>query len=233
MIHSLFRFRCGAVLLLLLTSLSVAHGQSCTVSSNFNGTRIAGGSYVWFSSVISVGGLGSDPVALTFSNSVLTIDVNGIQQNIDVPAAQITFSPEPTTATTSFDGIQWNTSLPSSGLSGKYFLAGVAVQVPDGGWPGGIHPVSWTGSFATDGAPLSVHLQWAAAVYTQLDPAYDSLGVKPVDDNDASEYQNSDHAGTPEYFKQYVVGGARGGGGSNFTGSYSSTASCMAGRQPS
>jgi hypothetical protein len=29
--------------------------------------------------------------------------------------------------------------------------------------------------------------------------------------------------------KQYVVGGARGGGGSNFTGSYSSTGICKAG----
>jgi hypothetical protein len=48
--------------------------------------------------------------------------------------------------------------------------------------------------------------------------------VKPVDDNKASIYQNSDHAGTPEYFQTYVIGGATGGGGSNFTGSYSATA---------
>ena len=48
--------------------------------------------------------------------------------------------------------------------------------------------------------------------------------MKPVDDNQASVYQNSDHAGTPENFKSFVTGGARGGGGSNFTGSYSATA---------
>jgi hypothetical protein len=29
----------------------------------------------------------------------------------------------------------------------------------------------------------------------------------------------------PENYKKFVVGGARGGGGSNFTGSYSGTAS--------
>src|SRR5439155_361606 len=34
---------------------------------------------------------------------------------------------------------------------------------------------------------------------------------------------NSDHAGTPEAFKPYVIGGARGGGGSNYTGSLSGT----------
>jgi len=42
----------------------------------------------------------------------------------------------------------------------------------------------------------------------------------------ASIYKNSDHAGTPENFKTFVVGGATGGGGSNFTGSYSATGSC-------
>jgi hypothetical protein len=55
-------------------------------------------------------------------------------------------------------------------------------------------------------------------------PDYTGLGVKPVDDNDASIYtHNADHAGTPENFKPYVIGGARGGGGSNYTGSYSGT----------
>jgi hypothetical protein len=50
--------------------------------------------------------------------------------------------------------------------------------------------------------------------------------VKPVDDTKASaSYQNFDHAGTPESFKPYVIGGAMGGGGSNYTGSYSGTGS--------
>src|SRR5438876_11122063 len=47
------------------------------------------------------------------------------------------------------------------------------------------------------------------------------LAVKPVDDTKASQYKNSDHAGTPENLKTFVTGGARGGGGSNFTGSLS------------
>jgi hypothetical protein len=54
------------------------------------------------------------------------------------------------------------------------------------------------------------------------------VGVKPVDDNKASQYQNSDHAGTPENFKQYVIGGAGGGGGSNYTGGNSGTLSVIA-----
>jgi hypothetical protein len=44
-----------------------------------------------------------------------------------------------------------------------------------------------------------------------------------VDDNKASVYKNSDHAGTPENFKSSVTGGAP-GGGMNYTGGLSGTA---------
>ena len=76
---------------------------------------------------------------------------------------------------------------------------------------------------------LKVQWQWAASVYHNATFAadYNLLGVKPVDDNHTSLYLNSDHAGTPENFKSDVTGGARGGGGSNFTGSYSGTASSV------
>ena len=76
---------------------------------------------------------------------------------------------------------------------------------------------------------LKIQWQWAAAVYriAMFGADYNALGVKPVDDNKASVYQNSDHAGTPENFRRDVIGGARGGGGSNFTGSYSGTAASL------
>src|ERR1700739_4212860 len=67
--------------------------------------------------------------------------------------------------------------------------------------------------------------QWAAASFSSFSTDYSAIGVKPVDDNKASQYQNSDHAGTPESYEAYVVGGATGGGGSNYTGSYSGTVS--------
>ena len=60
-------------------------------------------------------------------------------------------------------------------------------------------------------------------MYRDLATDPGALHVKPVDDNDASSYRNSDHAGTPEFFEDDVIGGARGGGGSNYTGSYSGT----------
>ena len=57
------------------------------------------------------------------------------------------------------------------------------------------------------------------------------VGPKPTHTL-ALSYNNSDHAGTPKVpipatawpFKQFVVGGARGGGGSDWTGSWSRTA---------
>ena len=217
------------VLLLLLVSASLLHAQTCTITSNFNGTPIAGGDTVWFSSVFSVQGRGSQPVTVYFSDSTITFTVNGVPQTVPVPDGQITFSPDTTQATTYFDSSSWITNLQSSGLSGKDFVTAVAAQVPAGGWPGGIDDVSWSGSFTSDTAGLSVRWQWAAAAYTQFGTDYNSLNVKPVDDNRGSQYQNSDHAGTPESFKQFVTGGARGGGGSNYTGSYSGTASCPVG----
>jgi hypothetical protein len=57
---------------------------------------------------------------------------------------------------------------------------------------------------------------------TQLQ--YNALGVKPAHDK-VCQYQNPDHAGTPENMKSYLVPGARGGGGSNWTGGWSGTAS--------
>jgi hypothetical protein len=95
--------------------------------------------------------------------------------------------------------------------------------------PGGIKPVTWSGRFGSDTPGVTLQWQWAAAVYTELDADLGALGVKPVDDNDASAYANSDHAGTPEAFRSSVTGGARGGGGSNWTGSLSATASVLPG----
>jgi hypothetical protein len=194
------------------------------IASNFNGTPIHAGDTVWFSSVVKVSGLGSAPATLHLVDSEIDFTANGTNYAMSVPNAVITFSPTATTAATTFDASSntWDTTVPSH-LGGNVFLAGVALPTP-AGLPGGINPVTWKGTFQSDTAGLSVNWQWAAAVYTQFGTDYNALGVKPVDDNQASVYKNSDHAGTPENFRSSVTGGARGGGGSNFTGSLSATA---------
>ena len=199
------------------------------ITSNFNGTPIFPGDFIWFNSVLKVQGLRSDPVTIGFAGSI-SFSVDGTLHMVPVPSAIINFSPSVTVATTVFCNGQWVTTLPSSGLAGNAFLAGVALQAPTpGGFPGGIHDVTWQGMFFTLTPGLKIQWQWAAAVYRipNFSADYNALGVKPVDDNKASAYQNSDHAGTPENFRPCVVGGARGGGGSNFTGSYSGTAASI------
>src|SRR5439155_23654106 len=51
---------------------------------------------------------------------------------------------------------------------------------------------------------------------------YNPLNVKPVDNKDLSAYHNGDQSGTPEAFKSLIAAGATGGGGSNYTGNFTS-----------
>jgi hypothetical protein len=219
----------------LLAAASVSSDASAqanpgsSIISNFNGTPIGPGDFIWFNSVLKVQGLGSDPVTVGFTGSI-SFSVNGVLYMVPVPSAVVNFSPAVTVATTVFCSGQWVTTVPLSGLAGNVFLDGVALRAPmPDGFPGGIHDVTWQGMFFSVTPGLKIQWQWAAAVYRKADFSddYNALGVKPVDDNKASLYQNSDHAGTPENFRPYVVGGARGGGGSNYTGSYSATGSSV------
>jgi hypothetical protein len=68
-------------------------------------------------------------------------------------------------------------------------------------------------------------------VYTSFTTDYNALGVKAGHQTACGQH-NGDHAGVPEGvnnqnrpWKQFVTGGARGGGGSNWTGSWSGTQS--------
>ncbi len=196
-----------------------------SIQGNFNGTAIPAGDTLWFSSVFKANGLGSSAVTLQFTGQTISYVVNGSTVTISVPDSMVTLSPTATTASTTFDSgsNSWVTSVPSN-LGGNFLLGGVALPLP-AGLPSGIKNVNWQGQMTSSVPGVSVNWQWAAATYSNFSTDYNALDIKPVDDNKASQYQNSDHAGTPEAFGKYVVGGATGGGGSNFTGSYSSTAS--------
>ena len=227
-----------AMFLLICVLIIVAPAsayQECTstISANFNGTAIAQGDYIWFTGAFKIQGLGSSATTLFVSHASVSFTANGTTYTIKVPSSAITFASSITTATTEYVqlspsnlGKGWETKLPSSGLAGNDMLTAVEFKVPSSGLPGGIKNVTFTATFSSLTAGLTVNWQWAAAVYTSFDTDYNGLGVKPVDDNKASIYQNSDHAGTPENFKSFVIGGATGGGGSNYTGSLSGTGSC-------
>jgi len=200
-----------------------------SIASNFNGNSIAGGNYIWFNSVLKMSSpVPSSGMTIFFADQHITSS----QFTIFVPKAEIIFSPSATTATTKFDTTQnaWITTVPVN-FKDNIFLSGRAYLVPAGGLPGGINPVTWSGTISGTGS-FSAHWQWSAAVYTNF-PApfpsgYNSLGVKPVHSTSLDSYNNGDQAGTPENEKNFVTGGARGGGGSNWTGSYSATGTASA-----
>jgi hypothetical protein len=155
------------------------------------------------------------------TNATLAFTVNGTPYSIAVPNFTLTFDPSATKAALNYSG-SWNETV-SSSIGGNVLVG--AVQFPVSvDLPGGIQDVRWTATFtSTQQSGLTLQWAWSAAVYSQFNTDYNALGVKPVDSNNASQYSNSDHAGTPENYKSYVTGGAMGGGGSNYTGGLSGT----------
>jgi hypothetical protein len=90
--------------------------------------------------------------------------------------------------------------------------------------PAGLKNITWSGTFLSDTAGVSLTWGWGAAVYNCFNSNPNQLGLKSVDDtkNDC-RYKNSDKAGTPENYKSCLVGGATGSGGGNYTGDLSAT----------
>jgi sugar lactone lactonase YvrE len=200
-----------------------------TNSSNFNGTPIQGGDFIWFNANFTAKGIPSSGATLFFQNSTISFTADKAY-NVPVPNSQITFSPSATCSSISFNSLTntWMITVPVSG-SDEIFLSGLTFPVPTSfanvnGKVSG--PVAWTGTFGTNIPGVSMQWKWGAALYTCFPSDYNLLNVKPTHQN-ACNLNNGDHAGTPEnrQFQQCLIGGARGGGGSNFTGSWSGTLS--------
>jgi hypothetical protein len=192
----------------------------------FNGTPIAAGDTLWFSSVIKVSGVGSSPAHVIISSSSIQFTANNVSYSLPVPDGVLTIDPSATTATTQFDSTgKWQTTVPAS-FSGSSFLTGLAYAVT-ANLPGRLDPV-WLGTFSSDTPGLSVSAQWGAAVYSQFGAGYGALQVKPVDDSHLTSWADSARPGTPEAYKANVIGGATGAGGSNFTGGLSAPVSVSA-----
>lgn len=208
-------------------STTIAIEEACriddSIGSNFNGTDIDPGKYVWFNAVVDVKDLAEAPAVMQFRGGAVSFTADGIDYFVALPDAVIVVSDTATEASTYFDAArnEWQTFVPA-GYDGNIFLTGVGFEAA-GGLPGGINPVDWSGTFVSDTAGVTLQWKWAAAVYCSFSDDLNAIGVKPIDGSNDNPYANSDHAGTPENFKDEVTGGARGGGGSNFTGSYSGT----------
>ena len=200
--------------------------SSSSILSNFNSSAINLGGTIWFNSVFRVNGVGSNPVTVNFDDATIVVSIYGQAYSLPVPSATITFSPTATTATTTYDTVngRWVTVVPSQIDSSNIFLSGMGIRLSSG-LPGSAVTVGFSGRFTTDTAGVTVNSwKWAAAAYANFSSDYNAIGVKPCDDGNASQYRNSDKAGTPENYRHYVVPGARGNGGNNYTGDYSNGA---------
>jgi hypothetical protein len=210
-----------------ITVTFAAMGTTSSIQSNFNGNGIAAGDWIWFNSVLKpASAIPSTGIILRAVGQTITLTFkNGSTQTLSVPDARIDYSAAATSGSTAFAGSRWLTTVPTS-FSGNVFMAGLAYHVPVGGLPGGIPNVTWSGTFSTNSTAgtFQFHWQWAAAVYTNFTSDYNLLGVKPLHSTSLDAYHNGDQAGTPKDFAKDVIGGARGGGGANATGSYSATA---------
>ncbi|HEX3463049.1 MAG TPA: hypothetical protein VHS78_03215 [Candidatus Elarobacter sp.] len=111
----------------------------------------------------------------------------------------------------------WVEHIPAS-LGGNVFLDGYATLTQNS--PYRPRNGTLTGCFASN-STIDINFQFGAALYGSAFPQtdYNSAGAKPAD-----QAGGANHAGTPENEKSVFIGGAgSGGGGSNYTGSYSAT----------
>lgn len=194
--------------------------QQSAIPANFNGTPIFAGSFIWFNSNFTATGIPSKGATISFTNSTVSLN----NTSYPVPNAQISFVPGAGCASTTFDTLTntWITTVPLAG-SDEIFLSGLALPVP-ATLTHVTNPVVWDGTISTVTPGVSLHWKWGAAVYSNFTTDYNSLDVKPTH-SQACSFNNGDHAGTPEnsQVKALVIGGATGGGGANFTGSWSGT----------
>jgi alpha-tubulin suppressor-like RCC1 family protein len=189
-----------------------------TISSSFNTTSISSGRYIWFDPVAKVRNLGSNAVTVKVTNASVTYGTT----TVSVPDAWVTFDPLASKSTTTFDAAnnRWVTTIPTSvAASGNSVIGGIPIRTT-AVIPGGLTPVSWTATFSTVTPGIDIDWKWSAAVYTSFNTNLAGIGLKPVDDKTTSNYLNSDLAGTPESYKSYVTAGAKGSGGTIYTGTY-------------
>jgi hypothetical protein len=187
--------------------------------SNFNGTPIAAGNFIWFNANFTANGVPTTGATVTFTNSTITFKTSTASFNLPVPNAQITFSPSVSCVSTTFDSLN------------NRFVTTAPIGGSDFGQVSG--NVTWNGTFGTNSPNVTMNWKWAAAVYTSpcFVTDYNIIAPLAAHGNACVGSEGGDHAGTPEgtspntgkLFKACVIGGARGGGGSNFTGSLSGT----------
>jgi hypothetical protein len=194
---------------------------------------------VWFNSHFKLQGtVPTTDFKVNVTNQTITFGPS----TLPVPNAVVTFTSTVSCASTSFNTTtnEWETFIPLSDAShaDEIFSAGLAHILP-ASFPQNVNNVTWHVTFTSTAPSLQFQFQYGAANYLSKDnkgdvfpltasgqPDYNAMMVNPVHNAPTCNgYNNGDHAGTPEdhVVKDLVTGGGSGGGGSNWTGSWSST----------
>jgi hypothetical protein len=204
---------------LLITGLNVPSvcvippSQTIISNTSWNKFNAPAGSAVWIHAHIGrPSGISTSTITkVDFSN--VTFVLNGITYAL--PDGHLVFDPAaPSTASTSFGATGWTTTLNPNNLSDEIFFVGDAVPIDANITGGGKANFSFTTTSTS--STLAFKWQWSAAVYTTW-LGNNAANIAPV--------HASLHAGAPRNVTQqgYLIQGPRGGGGSNFTGSWSAT----------
>jgi hypothetical protein len=160
----------------------------------------------------------------------VTFVLNNITYNL--PNGVLIFNPSaPAIPSTSFDANAgpygtWTTTVNPNDLSDEIFFDGNAIPVDSNISGGGKATFNYT-TLSTD-TSLAFSWQWSAAVFTNW-PVWGGVGNPDVGNNAAEiePYHGALQSGAPQNttVEASLIQGPRGGGGSNFTGSWSGTGS--------
>jgi hypothetical protein len=183
------------------------------IGSNFNSTLIPTNNYIWFSCRAKVNYTGTYPVTIQFTDQ----NINSTRFNLLPVKGRLVITNAVTQATTTFNGTEWYTVAPPD-PNGVYFISGMIYKTTSP-IAGNLNPIKWKGIWtASSTCVTSVEWNWSAAVYSSfaLIPSY--VEIKPIDAATGSLYNNTDAAGTPENYRAFLIAGARGLGGTNYTG---------------
>ena len=208
-----------------------------TYNVHENGTV---GEIAWFNSHLT-GLKGTIPTSI-FQITITGGKITFGPSTLSVPDAVITFSPTATCAQTTFNVVfnRWETTLPLSaaGHADEIFAAGVAYLIPSG-FPQNVNNVTWTANINSSAPGLQVTWQFGVSNWftshngtsfptlsnTPFVPDYNGMMIDPGHNVTTCGNFGGDHAGSPEFAgrQNVLTGGGSGGGGSNWTGSWSST----------
>jgi len=183
---------------------------------SWNGFTAPAGSVVWINAHL-------DPKNVP-TNTITTVAFTGVTLVVNsttyaLPNGTVVFDPTVSTPMTVVnpDG-SWTTTV-NPATSGDIFFDGQAIPVDSNMQNGGHGNTTSTLSFSTNSTDnaLDFSWQWSAAVYTSW-PGNAAANIEPVQANGL-------HAGAPQNtaVQKTLIQGPRGGGGSNFTGSWSGT----------